>query len=164
MSMHFGSLLLAVVVLLAAPGCSCQRRADPGAAPPATPAPAPPAPAPAPPAPAPPSARAPVRIVPTPLTACKADGDCVTTAGDCCGCNAGGMQAVVTRAKLDEFEAARTRRCTEAMCIAMMSAHPSCRQEARCVGGSCRLVDPPTSGGPASAPAPVEAPVPLGEP
>jgi hypothetical protein len=137
-----GFLLVPVLVLLAAPGCGCARRGvssdGPGrplgesrSVPSVTPTPAATGPA---------SSPRTGEVRPTPLTACKADGDCVATAGDCCGCNAGGSQAVVNRATLDEFEAARTKRCGEAVCVALMSSHPSCSQQPRCVGGSCRLV------------------------
>jgi hypothetical protein len=160
-------VLVPLIVLLAAPGCTCQRRGEPGGVSPVPSGAAPGAPAqvdatgpaaPVTPRAAPAGSSPGTVVTPTPLTACKADADCVAMAGDCCGCNAGGSQAVVTRAKLDEFEAARSSRCREAVCVALMSSHPSCRQEARCVEGSCRLVDPPRADGGAPPAATLEAP------
>jgi hypothetical protein len=159
LSTRTGSLFLVALVvgiLFAAAGCTCQRprstsapgiapAAPPGAAPPAAPKAALPATVPSGSAPAVSPSGTIGTIAPTPLTACGADSDCVAVAGDCCGCFAGGSQGVVTRAKLDEFEAARAKRCTEAVCVTLMSSHPSCSLKARCVNGSCRLVPPPAS-------------------
>jgi hypothetical protein len=92
-------------------------------------------------------------IVPTRLTRCRADGDCVAVPGDCCGCSAGGAQGVVTGAAQAEFEDARAARCAAAVCVTMLSSDPTCSLVPRCVEGSCRLVPPPPDAGVATTPA-----------
>ena len=131
--------VLACGLLLAPAGCT--RQAAPTGPAGSTPSAVAPAPAAAaPPASAPAASAPPVAGALAPSSACKADADCVAVADDCCGCTAGGRQTVVARAKLDDFEAARAKRCAEASCIMMMSSHPSCRLKPVCVSGGCRLV------------------------
>jgi hypothetical protein len=130
-------LLVGTLVVVAVTGCSREGGRAPAPPPPPPAAPPPAALPTAPPASAPAAAPG---ALPAALTACKADADCAAVASDCCGCNAGGSQAAIARAKLDDFEAAKGARCGAAMCIALMSNHPTCSMKPGCVAGSCRLV------------------------
>jgi hypothetical protein len=70
------------------------------------------------------------------LKECSADGDCVRTRADCCGCMNGGFDTALPASQLAGYEA-------QLMC----SANPSCPMvdtcapdlAARCIGGECTL-------------------------
>ncbi len=70
---------------------------------------------------------------------CAQDSDCVSVKNDCCGCTAGGSATAIN--KNFESEWREKLNCEEIMCPAVMSSHPSCFQEPKCVENKCLLVD-----------------------
>lgn len=76
---------------------------------------------------------------------CKRASDCVLVPLDCCGCNQGGRQTAIARAKRQEHAAAQAR-CKDQMCMQMLSNDPSCSMAAGCVEGRCALVNAAATG------------------
>jgi hypothetical protein len=70
---------------------------------------------------------------------CKTAADCTLIPVECCGCNNGGGQQAVSKAKQHAAQAAQKSRCAKTMCPMMMSHDPSCAQLAACIGGTCTL-------------------------
>lgn len=69
---------------------------------------------------------------------CTADDQCVLVTEDCCGCNGGGRQIGVNKAKLEALGARRVSLCAGIACPAQMSDDASCdAHSARCVSGMC---------------------------
>ena len=70
---------------------------------------------------------------------CVQDFDCVSVKEECCGCTAGGLATAISKDLENEWQ--KKLNCEEIMCIMVMSDHPSCFQEPKCVEGRCILVD-----------------------
>ncbi len=70
---------------------------------------------------------------------CVQDSDCVSVKNDCCGCTAGGSATAINKDLESEWQ--KKLNCEEIMCTAVMSSHPSCFQESKCVENECVLVD-----------------------
>jgi hypothetical protein len=87
---------------------------------------------------------------------CKADKDCVTVLDDCCSCAQGGRQRALPRKEQKAYEKGLKKQCEGAMCTAMMSNDPTCRQVPVCEGGTCKLADAKgaAGGAPGSPPKP----------
>ncbi|NOY90926.1 MAG: hypothetical protein GXP55_06905 [Deltaproteobacteria bacterium] len=74
--------------------------------------------------------------------ACRVDADCRRVPGDCCGCTAGGLGAVVSRRRLAAVRARRTAACGRLRaCPEVMSTDPTCiAVRPACVDRLCELV------------------------
>jgi hypothetical protein len=72
---------------------------------------------------------------------CKVAADCSVVPVDCCDCANGGKQQAMAKAQVAKFNAAREKRCKNAMCTMMFSTDPTCGKRAECVGGRCQLVE-----------------------
>lgn len=70
---------------------------------------------------------------------CTQDSDCVSVKNDCCGCTAGGSAVAINKSLESEWQ--KKLDCKEIMCTAVMSSHPSCFQEPKCVESKCILAD-----------------------
>jgi hypothetical protein len=79
---------------------------------------------------------------------CKEAADCAVVPKGCCGCNNGGAQEAVAKAKQFAQQAAMKSRCAKTMCPMMMSQDASCAQTVACVESHCVL----TGGLPATKP------------
>jgi hypothetical protein len=67
---------------------------------------------------------------------CSQDSDCITVKGDCCGCGAGGTATAINK----NFEKGWYEKLPkDCICIQVMSNHPSCFKEARCINNKCVL-------------------------
>jgi hypothetical protein len=70
---------------------------------------------------------------------CKVAADCVAESVDCCGCNNGGKQHAIAKAKAAASAAKRKAHCAHTMCPMVISNDPSCSQVPACVQGACVL-------------------------
>ena len=69
---------------------------------------------------------------------CHADGDCVLTSEDCCGCNGLGRQTAIRKDHADGLAARRISACASIACASAMSDDASCTaRRAVCKAGAC---------------------------
>ncbi|MBU0761958.1 MAG: hypothetical protein KKD39_02940 [Candidatus Altiarchaeota archaeon] len=74
-----------------------------------------------------------------PVADCVKDSDCEIVQGDCCGCNAGGINAAVPKLKADDWLEELYQRCSGKTCMSVMSTDPSCSSKPVCTAGKCAL-------------------------
>jgi Na+/melibiose symporter-like transporter len=70
---------------------------------------------------------------------CYQDTDCIRVAGGCCNCNSGGTATSINKYFETEWNDKLSRECAEIGCPAVMSDHPSCFKEAKCIDNKCVL-------------------------
>jgi len=70
------------------------------------------------------------------MEACSQDSDCIVVKGDCCGCDAGGTATAINKNFENEWY---EKLSTDCICTQVISNHPSCFKEARCVNNKCVL-------------------------
>jgi hypothetical protein len=75
-----------------------------------------------------------------------ADRDTCTTAEDCtlveacCGCTAGGKRVAIRKDAVAEYDSTRRERCGDTTCPQVISTHSSCKAEATCDAGHCKVL------------------------
>ena len=71
---------------------------------------------------------------------CTQDSDCIIVKGDCCGCSAGGTATAINKKFEKEWYEKLPKDC---VCIQVISNHPSCFKEPKCVFNRCVLLKSP---------------------
>jgi hypothetical protein len=87
-------------------------------------------------------AEAPQPAAPAGPPECKKPADCEVIPVECCGCNAGGAQMAVPKARVAALKKERAKKCKGTVCAQMMSQDPSCLQVPTCKDGRCVLIMP----------------------
>jgi len=69
------------------------------------------------------------------------DSDCIKVKGGCCGCSAGGTATAINKNFEKEWQDKLTDECIrlQIKCLAVMSNHPSCFKDTKCVNNKCVL-------------------------
>ena len=68
---------------------------------------------------------------------CSEDSDCVKVQGGYCGCGAGGNATTINKNSQEEW----MDKWRGMACLAVMSEHHTCFEEAKCVSEKCELVE-----------------------
>lgn len=70
---------------------------------------------------------------------CAQDSNCIKTKGDCCGCSSGGTATAINKNFEKDWQDKLMKECYEIDCLAVISNHPSCFQEPKCINNKCVL-------------------------
>jgi hypothetical protein len=70
---------------------------------------------------------------------CQNDSDCVLVKEGCCGCHEGGKQKALPKVHKKEWITHLDTKCSDIMCIKVISNDPSCKKSAICKNGHCLL-------------------------
>ena len=73
---------------------------------------------------------------------CEKDEDCALVDEACCSCGSGGKRISINKKNLGVWNQSIKDSCTGVFCPAVISKHPSCRNEAKpkCVKNSCTVI------------------------
>lgn len=70
---------------------------------------------------------------------CTQDPDCIRVKGGCCGCGMGGTATAINKKFEKEWQNKFSNECQGIGCKAVLSSHPSCFKEPKCVNNKCVL-------------------------
>ena len=75
-------------------------------------------------------------VPPLKMKICSQDSDCIIVKGDCCGCSSGGTATTINKNFEEEWYEKLPKDC---ICLMVISDHPSCFKETRCINNRCVL-------------------------
>ncbi len=76
------------------------------------------------------------------IYSCSQDSDCVLVQAGCCNCNHGGQNTAINKNHEESYINNVSSECAAVSCIAVISDHPSCsdQAEAKCIENRCEVI------------------------